>query len=662
MMHVSVPVHGDIMIVDDHPANLRLLEDMLLQQGHEVRSFPLGRLALAAAKRNPPDLILLDINMPEMNGYEVCERLKAVQELADLPVIFLSALNETQDKVKAFQAGGVDYISKPFQLEEVHARVATHLKLYRLQRDLKLRNERLEEGVADIIFRWEIVPRRRVAYINPAANLILGYSPEDFYTDRQLISSIVHPDDRHIMEEMLRGVVSGTTQSTLIRYMHRNGNTVWIEQRNTLVRDSAGRLVAVNCVARDVTERKHLEEQLRQSQKMEAIGLLAGGVAHDFNNMLTVIMGFANLILSDEAPSPSVARKIGHIKSAAEKAVILTRQLLAFGRRQIFRPTLLNINSVVEHASEMFAPLLGADIDCVFDLDPELSFVKTDAAQIEQILVNLSVNAKGAMPGGGRLTIETRNVMLDGAITGGTWSGQLPYIMLAVTDTGCGMDASTRSRIFEPFYTTKEQGKGTGLGLSIVYGIVKQSAGDIRVFSEPGEGTRFEILLPATEIVEAAPAPPIQAVPEPASGCETILLVEDDSGVRQLVGLILGISGFEVLTAGDAKEALSVAEQHQGRIGLVLTDLIMPGMSGIALVASLRQLNHKIRVLYMSGYASDSVVAHGQLDPKIPFIQKPFSGPDLIRAIRETLAGGAAALESEDTVTYVDPAAYQRRW
>ncbi|MCU1329491.1 MAG: pleD 3, partial [Bryobacterales bacterium] len=224
MMHVSVPVHGDIMIVDDHPANLRLLEDMLLQQGHEVRSFPLGRLALAAAKRNPPDLILLDINMPEMNGYEVCERLKAVQELADLPVIFLSALNETQDKVKAFQAGGVDYISKPFQLEEVHARVATHLKLYRLQRDLKLRNERLEEGVADIIFRWEIVPRRRVAYINPAANLILGYSPEDFYTDRQLISSIVHPDDRHIMEEMLRGVVSGTTQSTLIRYMHRNGN------------------------------------------------------------------------------------------------------------------------------------------------------------------------------------------------------------------------------------------------------------------------------------------------------------------------------------------------------------------------------------------------------------------------------------------------------
>jgi CheY-like chemotaxis protein len=310
----------------------------------------------------------------------------------------------------------------------------------------------------------------------------------------------------------------------------------------------------------------------------------------------------------------------------------------------------------------MFAPLLGADIDCVFDLDPELSFVKTDAAQIEQILVNLSVNAKGAMPGGGRLTIETRNVMLDGAITGGTWSGQLPYIMLAVTDTGCGMDASTRSRIFEPFYTTKEQGKGTGLGLSIVYGIVKQSAGDIRVFSEPGEGTRFEILLPATEIVEAAPAPPIQAVPEPASGCETILLVEDDSGVRQLVGLILGISGFEVLTAGDAREALSVAEQHQGRIGLVLTDLIMPGMSGIALVASLRQLNHKIRVLYMSGYASDSVVAHGQLDPKIPFIQKPFSGPDLIRAIRETLAGGAAALESEDTVTYVDPAAYQRRW
>src|SRR6185312_3431794 len=261
---------SDIMIVDDNPANLKLLEDMLLQRGHHVRSFPLGRLALASAMKQPPDLILIDINMPEMNGYEMCERLKASKPLSEVPVIFLSALHDTDDKVKAFHSGAVDYVSKPFHFEEIHARVETHLRLYHLQRALKLSYERLEESAADIIFRYELYPQRHVAYINPVAKSIVGYSPEEYYADPELILEVIHPADRYLMENLLSG--AGSTPETItFRCIHRNSKPVWIEQHNRLVHDSDGRLIAIEGIARDINERKHLEAQLRQAQKMESM-------------------------------------------------------------------------------------------------------------------------------------------------------------------------------------------------------------------------------------------------------------------------------------------------------------------------------------------------------------------------------------------------------
>ena len=630
---------SDIMIVDDDPVNLKLLEDMLLEKGHEIRSFPRGRLALAAAVKHPPDLILLDVNMPEMNGYEVCKHLKANETLADVPVIFLSGLSETKDKMKAFGSGAVDYVSKPFQFEEVHARVETHLSLHALQRALKTQNQRLEESAADVIFRFELHPQPHFAYINPAATSILGYTPNEHYADPELMLKIVHPDDRDALSAVFRGDFSSGSTVTF-RCVHRNKKTIWIEQRNTLVKDSEGRPIAIDGIARDITERRNLEEQLRQSQKMESIGLLAGGVAHDFNNMLTVTIGYCDLILSDDSPPARTVDKVNQVKKAAQHAAALTKQLLAFGRRQILHPTVLNINTVVETSTKMLRRIIGEDIQLVTRLDADLGSVKADATQIDQVLMNLAVNAKDAMPEGGTITIETRNLTLDESRAAeGFTTG--PCVMLAFSDTGCGMDAVTKSRIFEPFYTTKELGKGTGLGLSIIYGIVKQSAGDIRVFSEPGRGTRFEIILPrsepAKETTEAKA--PIATV---AAGSETILLVEDDEAVRNLVATFLRNGGYSVLMASEGNEALRVWEQFKGKIGLLLTDVIMPGMSGAALVESLKGAHPGIRVLFMSGYAGDAVVSQGQLDPRIPLIQKPFTAEKLLEKVRAVLDSGVS--------------------
>jgi two-component system cell cycle sensor histidine kinase/response regulator CckA len=503
-------------------------------------------------------------------------------------------------------------------------------------RSAERRYRSLAESAPDIIFRYELRPQPHVAYVNPAFASTFGYSPDEWHADPELILKIVHPEDRHLKESVLRGDFTNGSTITL-RCINRNGNTVWIEQRNTRVLDPDGRLIAIEGIARDITERHLLEDQLRQSQKMEAIGLLAGGLAHDFNNMLTVIIGYSDLILSDDAPSVQIVAKVDQVKRAAEHAAALTGQLLAFGRRQIVQRRVLDVNTIVESTSLMLRRSIGEDIELVTSLDAGLESIKADAGQIEQILMNLVVNAKDAMPAGGKITIETKNVTLDEPRAAGSPAGDpKPYVMLAVKDSGCGMDASTQARIFEPFYTTKELGKGTGLGLSIIYGIVKQSSGHIRVISELGQGARFEILLPRCEKMGEIREIPA-ACAEPTTGTETVLVVEDEPGVRQLIAKVLQNRGYDVRIARDGNEALRLCEEHEGEIGLILTDMIMPGMSGPALVESLRKLHPAMRVLYMSGYAGDVLASDRGLDPGIPFIQKPFTSVGLLTKIREVL-------------------------
>jgi PAS domain S-box-containing protein len=387
----------------------------------------------------------------------------------------------------------------------------------------------------------------------------------------------------------------------------------------------------------DITPRKRLEEQLVHSQKMEAVGRLAGGVAHDFNNLLTIISGYERMLL-DRLPAASPLRDYAEeVLKAADRAAALTNQLLVFSRRQVMQPRVVEANALVQSDETMLRRLIGEEIDLVLNLAPEVGNIKVDPGQLSQVVFNLAINARDAMPGGGRLTIETAPAHLDEEYAK-THLGVEPgdYVMIAVSDNGTGMDAETRSHIFEPFFTTKEQGKGTGLGLATVYGIVKQSGGDIWVYSEPGKGTTFKVYFPRIRDRAAEAARPLAAA-RAHRGHETILVVEDEAGVRELVAEMLRQYGYNVLKAASPLEALELSKQHDGPIQMLLTDVVMPQMSGRQLAGQLLPQRPEMRALYLSGYTENTVVRQGVLEPGVEFLAKPFSQDALAGKIREIL-------------------------
>lgn len=401
---------------------------------------------------------------------------------------------------------------------------------------------------------------------------------------------------------------------------------------------SVADLISQGIEHKRVQETLHLtEEQLRQSQKLEAVGQLAGGIAHDFNNLLTVITGYSDLLLRGLKAEDPVRLKVEEIKKAGERAASLTRQLLAFSRKQVLQPKLLKLNAIVSDVERLLRRLIGEDIDLLTIPEPLLGQIKADPGQIEQIIVNLAVNARDAMPQGGKLTIETSNVYLDNEYAR-NHSTIRPgnYVMLAITDTGTGMDSLTQARMFEPFFTTKTQGKGTGLGLSTVYGIVKQSEGNIWVYSELGKGTTFKVYLPRVDEVALIRAAQ-ETFSELQPGRETVLLTEDEEPVRRLTRTILEMNGYQVLEAASGDEALLIYKQHGGRIDLIITDVVMPKMGGRELAQSLVALSPGVKVLYLSGYTDDAIVRHGLLDQKMAFLQKPFTPDSLLRKMREVL-------------------------
>jgi nitrogen-specific signal transduction histidine kinase len=391
-------------------------------------------------------------------------------------------------------------------------------------------------------------------------------------------------------------------------------------------------------ITRDVTERIHLEEQLRNAQQLEAIGRLAGGVAHDFNNILSIIMGHGELLLAATGGDDRARNGLEQIRRAADRAASLTQQLLAFSRKQVLQPKVLDLNEAVADVQKMLSRVIGEDIELVASLHPSLVPVKADPGQVEQVLMNLAVNARDAMPHGGKLTMETSNVEVDAAEARDLELASGRYVMLKVIDSGHGMDGGTLSHVFEPFFTTKPMGKGTGLGLATVYGIVKQSGGSIQVVSEVGRGTAFRIYLPVTDGVTGKRREPI-AGERVAGGTETILLAEDEPDLRELARIFLEGYGYKVLEAASAEQAIEVAKVFPGAIDLLLTDVIMPGMSGRQLAENLLSKSPKTKIVYMTGYTDDMVVQHKVLEPGVKLLQKPFGRVELALKVRSTRDG-----------------------
>jgi two-component system, cell cycle sensor histidine kinase and response regulator CckA len=478
-----------------------------------------------------------------------------------------------------------------------------------------------------------MTPEGFIATWNPGAERLYGYSADDVLGHS--IDLLASRERTQEMAQVRCRVLAGeSVQGHETTRVTRDGRDVQVSLTLSPVRDATGGIAAIAEITRDISASKQLEQQFLQAQKMESVGRLAGGIAHDFNNLMTAVIGFSELLLARMGEENPSRGHIDEIKRSGERAAALTQQLLAFGRRQVQRPEVLDLNVVVAELQAILERLIGEDIDLMTLLADDPWPVKMDRSHIEQVVMNLALNARDAMPTGGKLTIETANRELDAEFAE-THFGVEPgsYVLLTVSDTGVGMDADTRLRIFEPFFTTKED--GTGLGLSTVFGIVKQSGGDVSVYSEPGHGATFKIYLPRTDDVPAPRAPAGSS--EPAGGTETVLVVEDEEGVRELVREILEQAGYTVLTAAGPAEALSLAGSGEPDIDLLITDMIMPDMSGRQVAERLRPDRPSMRVLYMSGYTGDAMVHRGLLDPGAAFMVKPFASRELMTVVREIL-------------------------
>ncbi|MFC1974964.1 response regulator [Chloroflexota bacterium] len=644
-----------ILLVEDEPAHVELIQRAFETRGNQaclevVATLTEARKHLAAASA-PPNLIIADWRLPDGHSLEL---LTTETERPRMPIVIMTSYGNERVAVEAIQAGALDYVVKssealldmPHIVERALREWRALVERGQMEEALRMSEERfrlLLDKASNIAVQG-YRPDGTVCYWNKASEQIYGYTAAEAL-GQNLVDIIIPPDMRDEARAGIKHMFEtgeGHPPEELW-LMRKDGSLTPVYSNHTVI-DIPGRGKELFCIDVDLTERKRaeeaqaqLEEQLRQTQKMETVGRLAGGVAHDFNNILTAILGFAELLLFRVKVDDKTRRYVDQIKSAAERAASLTNQLLAFSRKQMLQPKIFNLNTLVVNIEKMLHRLISEDIELVILLDPHLGQVEADPAQIDQVLMNLAVNARDAMPHGGKLTIETKNVYLDEAYAHQYMEVKPgPYVMLVVTDTGMGMDKETQTHLFEPFFTTKEVDKGTGLGLATIYGIVKQSDGHIWVYSEVGQGTTFKIYLPRlAETVEIAP--PAAKTTEVQRGHETILLVEDAEMVRNLVEKILSESGYTVLMASNGAEALRLCREYTGPIHLLLTDVVMPGMSGHELAEQVALLRPEIKTLYMSGHTDDTIVHHGLLEPGIAFLQKPFSTTGLTHKLREVL-------------------------
>lgn len=648
-----------ILIVDDEVQNRRLMEIMLTSEGLDLQFAASGVEALASIAQLPPDLVLLDVMMPGMDGYQLAARIKESADTKNIPIIMVTALGDRDAMMQALRAGAEEFLTKPVDRVELNIRVRNLLRLKAysdhydrysglLEDEMSLRTAELvtsearKRAILDSALDCIVAvdDEGNITEFNPAAESTFGYRRADLI-GKPMVSFLIPPDERArhtagFLEYKATGQSANLGQPREVMGMRGDG-TEFPLTISVVSLDTPG-VKGYVAVIRDITESKRLQAEFLQAQKMEALGRLVGGVAHDFNNLLTVIQIYSDLTLERLGANHAVAPDVQEIRKAAQRSTDLTRQLLAFARKQTIVPKVVDLNVVVDSILNLLGRLLGEDVTLGWTPDSALWKVKADAAQLDQVMANLVVNARDAMTGAdARLDISTTNVVLDEEFVGlhrGASEGE--FVLLRVADNGCGMDTQTLLSIFEPFFTTKAPGQGTGLGMSTVYGIVKQHGGFIDIESTPGVGSTFCIYLRRTLEAEGSTTNGHAEARRPTG--ETILLVDDEKGVRVLTNKALQTMGYSTLLASSGEDALALSASHTGKIDLVLTDVVMPGMDGRQLYDELVKGRPDLKVLFMSGYDHAVVSSQGVLHPNTNFLAKPFTVTALADAVAASLA------------------------
>jgi PAS domain S-box-containing protein len=635
-----------IMVVDDTPANLAVVVDRLEQHGFQVVVAQDGEEALQRAALVRPDLILLDVMMPGMDGFETCRRLKASEAMRDVPVIFMSALGDVSDKVKGFAAGGVDYVTKPFEIAEVLARVETQLALRRAERERDRSRAFLDqiiENVPATIIVKEASERRYVV-ANRSAQDFWGSPPQDAIGktaydifSRERADMITAHDDKALRSD-------GPVYEEEHPQLPGGGDARTVTSTKIAMRDAHGKPTYIISIVEDVTERRTMERQLQQAQKMDALGQLAGGLAHDFNNLLTIIIGNLDLLQLDIGGNEAAELKVETILQASVRGSALTQQMLAVSRRQPLHPRRIDVNKLASETVQMLARTLGESVGIDLRMADDIWPILVDESQLQAALVNMAVNARDAMPGGGKLTIETSQLHLDAeriSAVGVVAPGD--YMVVAMRDSGSGMPPEVVAHIFDPFFTTKPAGHGTGLGLSMVYGFVKQSGAQIGVASEEGKGTTFTLYFPRAAGTEvASPVDELHAPRQtPVANGDVVLVVDDNPGVRATVVAHLQELGYHALQADCGTAALKILDGPTN-IDLMFTDIVMPGgLNGKQLATKARALRPNLKILFTSGFPGAEQNDTMELEEGDVLLSKPYRKYELAQAVHEMLTASS---------------------
>ncbi len=671
--------NATVLIVDDNPANLGVVEEYLNEHEFDSHIATSGEAALKRVKHIRPDIILLDIQMPGIDGFETCMQLKSDKETSDIPVIFMTALSDMDNIVRGFMVGAVDYVTKPVLKEVLLARVIAHLKIYRhqehLEKEVQKRTVELEERMTELeneiterkraqeemrrseekyrsIFEntlegiYQITPEGRIISANPAMAKILRYDTAQVLMD--MISDMgsqlyANPLDH---EELLRQLQEkGEMKRFEVQFLCKNKRTIWVDLTARAVYDSNDRIVQIEGLMADISaqkeaekEKARLEEKLLQTQKMEALGTLTGGIAHDFNNLLQIMFGHAQMLLMNKDESDPDYKYINNVNLAASKASELVKRLLTFSRKTEIKVQELDLNEVIKNTLKLLERTTPKMVVIESSLVPDLSKIRADSSQMDQVIMNLAVNAMDAMDDMGKLFIATENLTVDkkcGNKYPELQTGE--YVLLKMTDTGSGIDEKTKERIFEPFFTTKELGKGTGLGLSTAYGIIQGHGGTISCDSDMGVGTTFNIFLPVKHFEKESIIEEPEDEGDIRGGTETILLVDDEEMILNLSEAALVHHGYTVLTVDTAERAVDIYNKEKERFHLIIMDLGLPGMGGEKGLEALRKISSQVKVIVCSGYSSHKIAKNPVQYGARKFLKKPFELDTLLRTVRSTL-------------------------